>query len=136
MMSKLLRFLMFKMKNRISFALLLLFLASCGQDYNSNTGDFAQYAPIEGIDSSTEDGTRLLATYKIFQAKCFQCHSWSAYKTSAAWVSAGLVFKGNSSASQVYTRLKNNGGDMPPDPIAELTAAELLSVETWINQMP
>jgi len=127
---------MFNMKKRVIFILILGVLVSCGQDYNSNTGDFAQYAPIEGIDSSTPDGTRLLASYKVFQAKCFQCHTWSAYKTSADWVSAGLVSKGNSSASQVYTRLKNTGGDMPPDPIAELTAAELLTVETWINQMP
>ena len=127
---------MFNMKKIIGLTLLLVLLAGCGQDYNSNSGDFAQYAPIEGIDSSTPDGTRLLAAYKVFQAKCFQCHTWSAYKTSADWVSAGLASKGNSSASQVYTRLKNNGSNMPPDPIAELTAAELLSVETWINQMP
>ena len=117
--------------------MILILATGCGQDYNSNSGDFGQYAPIEGIDSSTADGARLLASYKVFQAKCFQCHnSWANYKSSAQWEASGLVQKGNSSASQVYTRLKNNGGNMPPDPIAELTATELLSVETWINQIP
>ena len=125
------------MNKWLLIAFVLILASSCGQDYNSNSGDFGQYAPIEGIDSSSPDGSRLLAAYKVFQAKCFQCHnSWSGYKTSDQWVAAGNVSKGNLSASQVYTRLKNNGGNMPPDPIAELTADELLSVETWINQIP
>ncbi len=127
---------MFNMKKIFSLTFLLILLAGCGQDYNSNTGDFAQYSPIEGIDSSTPDGTRLLAAYKIFQAKCFSCHSWSEYKSSAQWVSAGLVSKGNTSASQVWTSLKNNNGTMPKDPIAELTSTELATVEAWINGIP
>lgn len=131
-----LQLLMFNMKKIFCLTFLLILAAGCGQDYNSNTGDFSQYSPIEGIDSSTPDGTRLLAVYKIFQAKCFSCHTWSQYKTSEQWVSAGLVSKGNTGASQVFTRLKNSGGNMPPDPIAELTSTELLSVEAWINQMP
>lgn len=126
---------MFNMKSIIGTIFLLLLVAGCGQDYNSNTGDYSQYAPIEGIDSSTPDGARLLAAYKIFQAKCFQCHTWSQYKTSAQWVSAGKVAQGNASASAIYTILKNNGGNMPPDPIAELTSTELAAVESWINQM-
>lgn len=121
-------------KKVLSFTLFLLLFSSCGQDYNSNSGDFGQYAPIEGIDSSTADGARLLGAYRIFQAKCFQCHQeWSGYKTSAQWVSSGKVSAGNASASNVWTILKNNGGNMPPDPIAQLTADEMASVEQWID---
>lgn len=122
------------MKKALSFTMLILLLSGCGQDYNSNSGDLGQYAPVEGIDSSTPDGTRLLAAYKVFQSKCFQCHQvWSGYKTSTQWVSAGKVTVGNPSASVVWTILKNNGGNMPPDPIAQLTAEELAFVEEWIN---
>jgi uncharacterized membrane protein len=122
------------MNKIICLIFIIFFAASCGQDYNSNSGDYSQYAPQDGIDASIADGTRLLAAYKIFQAKCFQCHSaWSVYKSSVQWTSSGLVTQGNTSGSLVWTRLKNNGGDMPQDPIAELTTDELAIVETWIN---
>ncbi|MBC7714839.1 MAG: hypothetical protein H7177_15945 [Rhizobacter sp.] len=122
------------MKKIISLIFIAFLAASCGQDYNSSSGDYSQYAPIEGIDSSTPDGVRLLAAYKVFQTKCFQCHNaWSAYKSSAQWTAAGLVSQGNTGGSLIWTRLKNNGGDMPQDPVAELTTDELGSVETWIN---
>lgn len=110
-------------------------LTSCGQDYNSNYGDSGAYSPVEGIDSSTPEGTRLVAAYKVAQAKCFQCHQWSTYKTSSAWVSAGLVVAGNSGGSDLFTILKNNGGSMPPDPIAQLTTEELESIKTWIDNL-
>ncbi len=122
------------MKKALAFTLLSLLISSCGQDYNSNSGDLGQYAPVEGIDSSTPDGMRLLAAYKVFQGKCFQCHqAWLGYKTSAQWVSAGKVTAGSTGGSDVWTILKNNGGNMPPDPIAQLTAEELTFVEEWIN---
>lgn len=108
-------------------------LSGCGQDYNSNYGDYGQYSPVEGIDSSTPEGARLLAAYKVMQTKCFQCHQWSTYKTSAQWVSTGLVTAGNSSGSEIYTILKNNGGNMPPDPIAQLTGEEVDSIKAWID---
>lgn len=126
------RFLIFKIFFLFSFFSLL---TGCGQDFNSNYGDFGQYAPIEGIDSSTPEGARLLAAYKVLQAKCFQCHSWSNYKTSQAWIDAGRVVAGNPSASSIYSTLKNNNGNMPPDPFAPLTSAEIVLFEDWINNL-
>lgn len=124
------------MNNKNLFCLILsLFIVSCGQDYNSNYGDKGRYTPIEGIDSSTPEGARLLASYRVMQEKCFQCHQWSTYKTSEQWVTANLVTRGSTSGSGVYTRLKNNGSDMPPDPIAQLTSEELASLEAWINAL-
>ncbi len=121
------------MKRLMAFLFLTLMISGCGQDYNSNYGDYGQYSPVEGIDSSTPEGTRLLAAYKVMQGKCFQCHQWSTYKTSAQWVSAGLVVAGNSGGSEVYTILKNNGGNMPPDPIAQLSSDEVNSIKAWID---
>ena len=116
--------------------MLMLLLASCGQSYNSNSGDIAAYEPIEGIDASTPDGARLLVAYKAFQPKCFSCHSgYADYKTSEQWVNAGLVTPGMPSTSTVYTILKNAGGRMPPDPVAQLTTEEFEAVEAWISGM-
>lgn len=124
------------MKKICSLLFVAFIITGCGQAYNSNSGDEGQYAPISGIDSSTPDGARLLAAYKVFQGKCFGCHSaWQGYKSSAQWVEAHEVVAGDLSSSPVYTRLKNVGGDMPRDPIAQLTAEELATVETWISQM-
>ena len=123
------------MKRMICLTFMLSLIAGCGQDYNSNYGDYGQYSPVEGIDSSTPEGARLLAAYRVFQGKCFQCHSWSNYKTSAQWESAGLIVKGNSASSDVITMLKNYGGNMPPDPIAPLSTEELTNVEAWINAL-
>lgn len=120
------------MKKILCITFLLSLVSGCGQDYNSNYGDYAQYSPVEGIDSSTPEGLRLLEAYKVFQGKCFQCHSWSDYKTSQQWIDAGKVTAGVPGSSSVYTRLKNNGGNMPPDPIGALSTAEFTAVENWI----
>ncbi len=134
MMSKLWQLLTFKMMNRNLFFLFsLLLIASCGQDYNSNYSDKGRYAPIAGIDSSTPDGARLLASYRVLQDKCFQCHQWSSYKTSAQWVAAGKVVAGSTGGSSLYTNLINAGGNMPPAPIAQLSSDELATIEAWIN---
>ncbi len=125
---------MMSMKKNVFLIAVLALFSGCGQDYNSSSNDAGQYAPIEGIDSSTASGARLLAAYRVMQSKCFQCHSsWSTYKTNALWVSSGKVVAGNTSASSVYTSLKNNNGNMPPDPYAQLTAEELETITTWIQ---
>ncbi|NOT79719.1 MAG: hypothetical protein HOP07_12065 [Bacteriovoracaceae bacterium] len=124
------------MANKLIISLFLcLAFVSCGQDYNSNYGDKGRYTPIEGIDSSTPAGARMLGVYRVMQDKCFQCHQWSNYKTAEQWEAAGIVSRGSLSGSICHTRLKNNGSDMPPDPIAQLTAEELTAVEEWILNM-
>jgi uncharacterized membrane protein len=120
-------------KTIIILPFLLFLLIGCGQDYNSSYNDAGQYSQIDGIDSSTPEGARLLAAYKVMQQKCFQCHQWSNYKTSAQWINTGRVTVGNLSGSSIYTRLKNNNGDMPPEPLAQLTADELKAVKVWIE---
>ena len=109
--------------------------ASCGQDYNSNSGDFGQYAPIEGLDSSTEDGTRLLAAYKVMRTKCFSCHGdWAEFKSSEAWIATGRVSAGNSVGSTLFIKILD--GTMPPPSAAQMVGEETSKIQAWIDGIP
>lgn len=115
-----------------------LFLASCGQSFNSNSGDDA-LGGYNGIDTSTPAGQRLDAAYTVLKNECMSCHtgyhnSWSAYKTDSAWINAGLVSAGAPGSSAVYARLKNVGGDMPIlNP--QISETERQVLENWISHL-
>ena len=114
----------------------ILTLYSCGQDYNSNSGDSGQYSTNGSIDTSTPEGARLSAAYTVMQGKCFQCHSaWSAYDTSSKWEQAGLITPSSAATSQLIRSLKNYGGDMPPDSHSPLTNEQLTTLENWIDNL-
>ena len=108
----------------------MLVLISCGQEYNSNYNDRGTYADI-GIPP----GSPLYNSYVILQNKCFSCHAspYQDFTTNAAWITSGRVIAGNFNTSPIKLRLKNFGGDMPPAPYAELTAAEIETLKNWIN---
>lgn len=120
------------------YLLLSLLLVSCGQSFNSHTGD-AAYSGTNGIDTSTPAGQRLDAAYTVLKNECMSCHtgyhnSWANYRTSSAWINAGLVSPGSINASSVYTRLKNVGGDMPIlNP--QISETERQVLESWISQL-
>lgn len=122
----------------MKYIFVLFFLASCGQDFNSNTGDEA-FSAVNGIDTSTPAGQRLDAAYTVLKNECMSCHtgyhnSWNSYKTDTAWVNAGLVHAGSPTASSVYNRLKNVGGDMPLlNP--QISEVERQVLDTWISQL-
>ncbi len=121
------------MKKKLFIIFFAILLSSCGQDYNSNYNDRGTYADI-GIPP----GDPLYTPYVILQNKCFSCHSseWQNYKTSAQWVTAGLVTAGNYNISKLKVNLKNySGGTMPPDPTSPLTSTELDTLKTWINNL-
>ncbi|MBC7537570.1 MAG: hypothetical protein H7281_02020 [Bacteriovorax sp.] len=109
---------------------LLVFLGSCGQDYNSNYNDRGTYADI-GIPP----GTPLYNSYKILQNKCFSCHAakWQDFKTNQAWIDSGEVTKGSFDTSSIKTNLVNFGGSMPLPPNASLTDAEVETLRSWVN---
>lgn len=105
-------------------------VSSCGQDYNSNYNDRGTYADI-GIPP----GTPLYNSYIILQNKCFSCHA-SPYKdftSNQAWIDSGRVIAGNFDNSPIKLRLKNFGSNMPPEPNARLTDAEIETLRNWIN---
>jgi uncharacterized membrane protein len=120
------------MKKNLVFLLAFLFLISCGQDYNSNTNDRGTYA-----DTGISAGDPFYQPYQVLQTKCFSCHGseWSDFKISQQWVDAGLVVPGNYATSLIKTRLKNYGGNMPPEPFSPLTTTEINIISTWINSL-
>lgn len=113
----------------------LFLLCSCGQDFNSSSGDFALSAD-NGIDTSTPAGQRLSAAYNVIKNDCISCHSgyhnsWANYKTDAEWISKGLAVRGDTTSSQVYDRLKNVGGDMPRG-APQISDSDRQKIEDWI----
>jgi|SRR5690606_38356957 len=117
---------------------IILLSASCGQSFNSHTGD-ELFSGSNGIDTSTPAGQRLDAAYTVLKNECMSCHtgyhnSWANYRTDSAWINAGLVSPGSINSSSVYTRLKNVGGDMPVlNP--QISEVEREVLEDWISQL-
>ena len=120
-----------EMKIKILFTS-FLYLTGCGQVYNSNTFDQYNYG-ANGISDPV-----FAEAYNALKVRCMGCHpthsGWAAYTTEAQWISAGLVIPGSASTSEVITRLKNSGGDMPTDSGA-IPNAEKVAIETWINAL-
>lgn len=110
-------------------------LLSCGQDYNSNSGDATKGSDI-GIDCTSAPAARLCAAYTAIQSNhCFECHvAWSAYKTDAAWTGSGLVTAGNASGSVLISRIRNAGGDMPQN-YGPLPQADYDALLAWIGAL-
>lgn len=112
-----------------SILFILFFLASCGQDYNSNSNDASIYE-----DSGITPGSNLYNAYSVMKTKCFMCHGdWKNYKTSQDWIDHGLIVSGAPTNSDIYNSLIQNGGGMPKSPYSPLTSAEVETLRTWIN---
>ena len=120
---------------KIGLLIPLLFLVSCGQDTNSQSNDRTEYGQVE-IDNSSPEGQRLSSAYAVLQTNCFSCHGgWSDYTTSNQWINAGKVEPGSYATSLLVTRLKNNGGDMPPNPKGALSTADITVLQSWIDNL-
>lgn len=112
-------------------------LYSCGQDYNSNSGDSNLGRDLSKIDCESESGIRFCAALTILKSECISCHthsSWGSYVTDAQWA-ARLVEPGDADASTLITKLFNVGGNMPQGGSA-LPEDDFQTLRTWINEMP
>jgi hypothetical protein len=117
--------------------LFLAFFVSC-QDFNSNSFDDVLSQSVV-IDTSTPGGKRLKKSYDILYDKCMNCHtgyhnSWIKYGTDDLWETNSLIIGGDSAASELAIRLKNNGGDMPLGG-SQLSVTELQAVNDWIDNI-
>ncbi len=129
-------------RNKLGILCSLMFLMSvtlysCGQDYNSNSGDSNLGQDTSKIDCTTESGARFCAALTILQAECSSCHThsiWGSYVTEAQWTKK-LVKPGDADTSSLITKLKNVGGNMPQDAGA-LSDDDFQTLRTWINEMP
>lgn len=120
---------------KVGLLISLMFLISCGQDTNSQSNDRTEYGAVE-IDITSPEGQRLSAAYAVLQTNCFSCHGgWSEYTTSNQWINAGKVEPGSYATSLLITRLKNNGGDMPPNPKGALPTADITVLQNWIDNL-
>jgi hypothetical protein len=126
---------MIRNKSRLLFIVALGFVAlvtACGQDYNSNSSD----GGVEGLSCSSAAELRMCTAYKALQQKCFKCHSaWAELKTDQQWKTSGLVAVGSPTGSQLLSRTRNLGGDMPPSGNAPLKDSEYTSISNWIQQL-
>lgn len=112
-----------------------IFFISCGQDNNSQTNDRTEYGTVE-IDTSSPEGQRFAAAYGVLQTNCFSCHGgWASYTTSNQWINASKVDPGYYATSLLAIRLKNNGGNMPPNPQGALSVADDTILKNWINNL-
>lgn len=123
---------------RIILALFTSFIFGCGQDLNSNSFDELESKVVE-IDTSTPAGVRLAKAYGVLKDNCMNCHSayhsnWYDYNTDAKWLSDGVVLEGDFSGSDLISRLKNYGGDMPKGS-SSISQAEVDSLQDWIDNI-
>lgn len=114
----------------------VLFLTlSCGQSFNSNSGDFA-LRPV-ALGDGTPEGERLKVAYEIMQNQCMSCHpGYSAYRTNEAWIEAGLVKKQDPDGSVLIRSLNNYfpPGGMPPS--GTLSNSDYSALLEWVEFMP
>lgn len=110
----------------------LIFLFSCGQNYNSNTNDKETFKEV--TISATDP---FYKSSIILKNNCFSCHSaYSEYNTDQQWVDAGLIIKGDFDNSLLKTKLKNYGGNMPLDPASPLSDSDVTELRNWVNSTP
>ena len=115
----------------------LLFIVSCGQDYNSNYFDAQKFK--SGIDRTTPAGERFYNAFNVIQEKCISCHlgyhnSYSKYLTDADWKAAGLVKASDFAGSSIIQLLKNYGGTMPLS-ASNLSSTEIETLRLWIENL-
>lgn len=136
MMCKLPQSFLTKLKNRrLMIALFLpaltLISPSCGQDFNSNSGD----RPVTSEVCKPGSNSLFCQSLAIYQADCFSCHSeWAEFSDEQAWVDSGLVVPGDIGGSKAINRLINYGSDMPLGGSA-LSAEEYKTLTDWVQQI-
>ena len=111
---------------------IFLLSSSCGQDFNSNSGD----KPVE-LTASCGDGrvgnTAFCQAMTIYQQQCFSCHpTWADYKDEKAWIDSGLLVPGDIDQSKATNRLINYGSNMPLGGSA-LSAQDYQALKDWVN---
>jgi hypothetical protein len=119
----------------IKFALLLLVIASCGQDFNNSSFDESKFSVAE-IDRSTPKAERFFQAYQLLDARCTSCHDdhdeFANWITSEDWVATNYVIPGNFEGSQLVQRLQFSGSNMPLNSSA-LNASEIETLRNWIE---
>ena len=117
----------------------ILLLTSCGQVFNSNSNDLNIYAS----DCASSGSPEYAAPCLIIKDQCISCHSgyhdkWASWKTSADWVSNGIVVAGDPNGSQLIYRMKNfqGGADSNmPEGLPQIPDDEYNTLVDWIEAL-
>jgi mono/diheme cytochrome c family protein len=126
------------MKTKLRYFWVLIFLIGCGTDNNSNSFD-AEKVQVADIDTSTDAGKRLFASYGILKDNCMNCHSgyhsdMLAFNTDNRWIIDGRVVPGSSVTSDLINQMKNDGGDMPIGS-SQISADDFDTISNWIDNL-
>lgn len=118
------------------YLIILVFLVSCGQSFNSNSKDFLLGSQIYCSDTSQ---IKLCSANEVIAKNCINCHSgyhnsWSSYLTNQDWINSALIATGNSDSSSLIIKLKNAGGNMP-EGAAPLSDADYQVLRSWIDSL-
>lgn len=111
-------------------------LATCGQDFNSNSFD----GGTQVFDCSAEADPTECESLNILSAKCINCHtgqhsSWAAYTTANDYITSGRITAGSADASTLITKLNLHSppGNMPPTGSTQLTVSEYDTLVLWVE---
>ena len=103
---------------------------------NALQGEAVVVVPPSEFCADPSD-VRFCAANEIIQNNCSNCHfhtSWVGYDTSQKWIDSGRVLAGDSSGSILFTKLKNNGGNMPSGAPA-LSNEDAQAIKDWIDAL-
>lgn len=123
------------------FFIAFLLLVSC-DEYNSNSADKLRYG--DDIQQERDAGDpNFNPAFVIIQDRCINCHTgdhnnWARFRNDDAWISSGLVHRGDPDNSTFIERIINSGhagADMPRGAGA-LPDSEYQLLRKWITEMP
>lgn len=125
---------------KIQYALFLFCVLafSCEQQtFNSSIGD----ENLGGNDCTSFSGAelRFCNSHNIILKRCVSCHTGYhnnyANLTESDYVNNFLITPGDSAGSSIFSRLINEGSNMPKDgkPLSDDEYTELME---WIDQIP
>lgn len=126
------------MKIQNSLFLFCILVFSCEQQtFNSSIGD----ENLGGNDCTSFSGAelRFCNSHNIILKRCVSCHTGYhnsyANLTESDYVDNFLITPGDSAGSSIFSRLINEGSNMPKDgkPLSDDEYTELME---WIDQVP
>lgn len=125
-----------------AFVFLSFFLFFACDEYNSNSADRVRYAedPQQEVDAGDPN---FAPAALIVRNRCISCHTsdhdeWVKYTSGDAWLSSGLINRGDPDNSRFIERIFNSGhaGANMPLGSGPLPDREFQSLRKWIAEIP
>lgn len=115
---------------RLGLVVLVLLAAGCNYQVKKSAGD-------AGVGPETKPTTEAITFAEVkvvLDKRCSTCHHHADdFKTYDSTMATGDVVAGNAAGSDLVTRLKNFGGDMPRGGAGPIPDEEAALIRDWIN---